>query len=227
MIQPRRDVPLSNQTELSRQIDLFRSLYSQGDAAHDFDHVLRVTALAERIALAEGADVEAVRLAALLHDVPASGHVEQSRLQHHLAAADFAREFLTAHALPTHQVEMVVHAIQAHRFRDQSIQPQTLEARCLYDGDKLDSIGAMGVGRAFAYAGAHASRLWTQPWTEIDPQGPRPIGADYTPVHEFVYKLERLQATLFTPTARNLARQRHQTMVEFFSRLDDEIVGRS
>lgn len=199
-----------------------RQLYVDGDAAHDFDHVLRVTRLAERIAAAEGADVEVVRAAALLHDVPIA---VGERKAHHLAAADFARDYLSTRGVDAAQVENIVHCIQAHRYRDQSIQPQTLEARCLYDADKLDSIGAIGVGRAFAFAGSHNSRLWNQPWTDAPPDAEMPIGADYTPVHEYVYKLKRLLATLHTESARRIGQGRHEFMVHFFEQLDKEVIG--
>ena len=205
------------------------ALYTQGDAAHDFDHVLRVMHLGVHIAAAEGADATVVRLAALLHDVPVpdgEGYLA-ARGAHHLAAADFAHALLTARGLEPARVANVVHCIEAHRFRDQTIQPQTLEARCLYDADKLDSIGAIGIGRAFAFAGAHGSRLWTEPWRTAPPDASQPAGADYTPVHEFVYKLQRLQATLFTGTAGDIAARRHQFMVTFFDQFDAEMSGQA
>ncbi len=198
-------------------------LYAAGDAAHDFDHVRRVTRLAVHIAQAEAeerpVDVTVVRLAALLHDVP----VDAPRIAHHRAAAAFAHDLLIARGLDKERVAAVVHAIEAHRFRDQSVSPQTLEAQCLYDADKLDSIGALGVARVFAFAGSHDNRLWTAPWRAIAPDGPRPSGPDYTPVHEFVFKLGRLLATLHTPTARRMGAARHRFMVEFFDRLDAEV----
>ncbi|MCC9076190.1 HD domain-containing protein [Litorilinea aerophila] len=201
-----------------------RALYVQGDAAHDFDHVLRVTRLAEQIARAEGADVTVVRLAALLHDVPVvDDGPADARLAHHLRAARFAGDFLAARGLGTGQVRQVVHAIEAHRFRDQTRQPETLEAQCLYDADKLDSIGAIGVGRAFAFAGAHGARLWTEPWTQAPDFPRRPQGADYTPVHEFVYKLRAVLDTLHTETARRMGARRHAFMVAFFDQLDAEM----
>ena len=204
-----------------------RALYVTGDAAHDFDHVLRVTRLATRIAAAEGADETVVQLAALLHDVPV--HVNDDgallRTAHHLAAADFAANLLAARGLRNDQVANVVHCIEAHRFRDQSIQPRTLEARCLYDADKLDSIGAIGVGRAFAFAGAHDSRLWSEPWQDAPPDDAQPTGAEYTPVHEFVYKLRRLLDTLYTDTARAIGSRRHAFMEEFYDQLDAEMQG--
>jgi uncharacterized protein len=201
-----------------------RHLYNSGDSAHDFDHVLRVTRMAERLARAEGADVTVVRLAALLHDAPL-GEQAGGRKAHHLAAADFARRLLVERGLQADRVDKVVHAIEAHRFRDQTIQPQTLEAQCLYDADKLDSIGAIGVGRAFAFAGRYAQRLWHIPSVAAPPREHRPIGADFTPVHEFVYKLQHLLATLYTPTARQIGAQRHAYMVAFFEQLDAEMEG--
>jgi uncharacterized protein len=210
--------------------DEARALYAGGDAAHDFDHVWRVTTLAMRIAQHERADVTVVRLAALLHDVPVAeteGGNAHRRAAHHLGAAAYARDLLFARGLGTERVANVVHCIEAHRFRDQSVQPQTIEAKCLYDADKLDSIGAIGIGRAFAYAGAHGSRLWHEPWSAVPPIDVQPRGEDYTPVHEYVYKLRRIMATFHTDSARRIGVERHRFMITFFDRLDAEMQGRS
>ena len=208
---------------------------SANDSAHDFDHVVRVTHLAIHIATAEKADVEVVRLAALLHDVPAPlqpapspGEHPQNvsaRAGHHLAAAAYAGELLRDRGLDPDRVANVVHCIAAHRFRDQTITPATPEARCLYDADKLDSIGAIGVARAFAFAGAHSNRLWREPWTSASNDDAKPTGPDYTPVHEFVYKLSRLAGTLHTSTAQAIAAERHRFMLTYFDRLDAEMLG--
>ncbi|MEZ4673609.1 MAG: HD domain-containing protein [Caldilineaceae bacterium] len=204
-----------------------RALYQAGDAAHDFDHVWRVTQLACHLAQTEGADIDVVQTASLLHDVPVAStteaHPTATRRSHHLAAADFARTLLTERGIPTAQIENVVHCITAHRFRDQAVQPATVEAQCLYDADKLDSIGAIGVARAFAYAGSHESRLWTTPIAAVPPIAEKPTGADYTPVHEFVYKLQRILKTLHTVTAQQIGAERHRRMVDFFEQLDDEM----
>ena len=197
-------------------------LYTLGDAAHDFDHVLRVAHLAVYLAHTEGADEEVVLLAAFLHDVPSALHTA-TRSSHHLAAAEFARQYLSMQDMAPTAIDNVVHCIEAHRFRDQSIQPQTLEAQCLYDADKLDSIGAIGVARTFAYAGNAGARLWTEPVVTVPPDDAQPSGADYTPVHEYVYKLSRILATLYTPTAKRIGAQRHQFMVTFYEQLDAEM----
>lgn len=207
--------------------DEAKALYEHGDAAHDFDHVLRVTRLAVQIARAEGADVTVVRLAALLHDAPSAVAETQGalRTEHHRAAAEFARRELTGRGLAAHQVDNVVHSIEAHRFRERTVQPQTLEAQCLYDADKLDSIGAIGVARTYAYAGSHGNRLWTSSQTTIDPHAPLPTGAEYTPVHEYVFKLQHILGTLYTAAARAMGARRHERMVEFFAQLDAEMMS--
>ena len=207
-------------------LDFARSLYENGGGGHDFDHVLRVTALAERIAAAEGADGAVVRTAALLHDVGES----EGREDHHLRGAMKARALLAEE--PEAFVEAVAHAIEAHRFRA-APAPVTLEAQCLSDADKLDAIGAIGVARAYAYAGAHDTALWKLPWQAIATgqgdavRSPDDLGGDYTPVHEFVYKLDRLPDRLYTATARVIAAERQRFMRTFFDRLDEEAMGKA
>ena len=203
-----------------------RALYVAGDAAHDFDHVLRVTRLALHLATAEGADQIVVQQAALLHDVPIAAHDADPtavRQAHHFAAAEYAREVLQARGMEQKRLANVVHCIESHRFRDQSVQPQTLEAQCLYDADKLDSMGAIGVARAFAFAGTHGNRLWQMSQQAIAQGVDKPTGADYTPVHEFVYKLDRLYATLYTATAKRIGAERHAFMQSFYEQLDAEM----
>jgi len=194
-------------------------LYPKDDAAHGFDHVLRVLALAERIGQAEGADLEIVRAAALLHDVARPGE-ESGGACHAQAGAQRAREILQGH--PPEKVEAVAQAIATHRFRKKSI-PQTLEAQVLYDADKLDAIGAIGVARAYAISGQRGRRLWGP--APADYQGEIQGTPEHTAVHEFVFKLSRLKDALFTSTARTIAKERHRYMVEFFTRLEKEVKG--
>ncbi len=197
--------------------------YERADAVHDFDHVLRVLALAERIGQAEGADLEIVRAAALLHDV-GRGQAETDGFDHAAFAAE--RTCTILEEQPPEKIQAVVHAVAAHRFRT-GPEPSTLEARVLFDADKLDAIGAVGVARAFAYGGARGQRLWA-PVETVDvgrwsKEGDHP--RDHTPVHEFVVKLSRLKERLFTPTGQSIAEERHAYMVAFFERFDAEARG--
>ena len=207
------------------EIDEARQLYGEADSVHDFDHILRVLALAERIAEAEGADAVVVRTAALLHDWGRAEAVAQ-HLDHAQVAASRARTWLIARDYPLAQIEAVTHAIAAHRFRTDPA-PATLEAQVLFDADKLDAIGAIGVARAFAYGGAHNQRLWA-PLAAVDlarweAEGDNP--RQHTPVHEFVVKLSRIKDRLYTPEGRAIAAERHAYMAAFYERLTAEVQG--
>jgi uncharacterized protein len=197
-----------------------RRFYDGADMAHDFDHVLRVLALAERIAQAEGADLEIVRAAALLHDV-ARAETAGTEKCHAQAGAERARDILRGH--PPERVEAVVHAIAAHRFRRGPV-PATLEAQVLFDADKLDAIGAVGIARAYAVGGRRNSRLWADvppDYTEGDLSSDR----EHTAAHEFVFKLSKLKDGMHTETGKAIAKERHAHMVAFFQRLGQEVRG--
>jgi uncharacterized protein len=220
---------MNNGSRSLLSVDAARQLYERSGSGHDFDHVIRVLALARQIAVAEGADLAVACTAALLHDVGES----DGRKDHHLRGAAIAREILQDQ--PPEFVEAVAHAIEAHRFRADPA-PRTLEARVVSDADKLDAIGAIGVARAFAHAGSRGTALWRTPWREIADAsmssppldastGPQALGAGYTPVHEFVYKLNRIVERLYTATARAVAVECVEFMRVFFDRLDAEMLG--
>jgi uncharacterized protein len=207
-------------------IEEAQSYYSGKDAAHDFEHVLRVLKLAKRIGEAEGADTEILRAAVLLHDVARVAEDDGGPC-HATAGAQRAREILARH--PEDKVEAVAHAIATHRFRGSAV-PQTVEARILYDADKLDAIGAIGVARAYAIAGRHAQRLWTtvplaHAERSIEEARGDMANAEHTPMHEFIFKLSRLRDSLFTASARTVAMGRHDYMAQFFERLELEVRG--
>ena len=202
-------------------IEFARAFYPvNADSAHDFDHVLRVAAMADRIAQAEGADREVVQAAALLHDIG----LDEGRAGHEASAARRARELLQTQGYDDLFCDKVAHAIEAHRFRS-GPAPQTLEAQVLFDADKLDAIGAIGVARAFAFGAHRGQKLWGEvPPDYVD----QPDGADprlHTAVHEFHVKLSKIKDRMFTATGQQLAAERHAFMVRFYEQLDREVRG--
>jgi uncharacterized protein len=216
-----------------------RAWYPQNDPIHGFDHVLRVLRLAEHLAQAEGADLEIVRAAVLLHDAgldlpldsvvqplpPESsegGAQHSARANHQHASADFASRVLRAEGWPEDRIAAVVHCIRAHRFRDDSEQPQTLEAKVLFDADKLDAIGAIGVGRAIAFAARAGQPPYAPPSEHFRLHGQTLPGEPHSAYHEYLFKLSKLAGRLFTPSARQIGAARHRFMTAFFERLAEE-----
>jgi uncharacterized protein len=190
-------------------IDEARIFYDDADSAHDFDHILRVLAMAEKLARAEGADVEIVRAAALLHDLarhdedhapPKDAKGTKAVIDHADASAEDARALLLQKGAGEDFAARVADAIRAHRFRG-TRQPASLEAKILFDADKLDAIGAIGVARAYAVAGSLNQKLFTES-AEPGAATREQHHSGHSPVAEFDVKLSKLRERFFTPTAR-------------------------
>ena len=202
-----------------------RGWYANADPVHDFDHVLRVLRLAERLAGEEGADIQVVRAAALLHDAEGSAPDSAQRLSHHHQSAQFAAGVLAEEGWPEERIEAVLHCIRAHRFRHDGETPQTLEAQILFDADKLDVLGAIGVARVVAYATLNNQPVYAAPSARFVASGEKEAGEPHSAYHEYLFKLRRIKDRLHTRTARALASERDAYLGEYFARLAAEIEG--
>ncbi len=196
--------------------------YEANGTSHRWDHVKRVLALAEHLAEAEGANLEVVRVAALFHDI---GRAEERRTKGAVCHAEYGaklvREILARYGLPQDFIEAVAHAIERHRFRSHK-RPETLEAKVLFDADKLDALGAVGIARAFLFAGEVGARLHNP---EVDLSKTEPYGPEDTAWREFKLKLSKIKDQMLTKEGRRLAEDRYRFMEEFFERLHREVAG--
>jgi uncharacterized protein len=219
-------------------IDSARPWYPENDPVHGFDHVLRVLHLAERLARLEGADLEIVRAAVLLHDAEGGEWIEASNQQsaitnqksqinnrstHHHASASFAAHVLRQEGWPEDRIAAVEHCIRAHRFRDLSEPPETLEAQVLFDADKLDAIGAIGVARAIGYATQAGQPAYAPPSQQFIQTGELAPGEPHSAYHEYLFKLRNIKDRMFTAAGRTMAEERHRFMAAFFERLAQEV----
>jgi len=197
------------------------------DPVHDFGHILRVYRMAERIGTAEGADVEILRAAALLHDSRGSapGGEGNGRLEHHEASASFAGEVLNEKGWPKEKIQAVQHCIRAHRFRNKGETPETIEAKVLYDADKLDVLGAIGAARTIAYAALNAEPIYAEPSKQFIETGQKEAGEPHSSYHEFLFKLVQVKDRLLTDTGKRLAEERHRYLWDFYAQLQAEVRG--
>jgi uncharacterized protein len=197
-----------------------RQYYPEDDPVHGFSHVMRVYRLCEEIGQQEGADLRILRAAALLHDIEGDVDVREG---HHLSAAIFAREILQEEGWQEGEIEAVAHCIRAHRFRGDSEQPASLEAQVLFDADKIDAIGAVGVARAVAYAVRAGMDVYAPPSPHYLETGELAPGESQTVAHEYLFKLRHIKDRLYTATGRKMAEKRHQRLVDFFQGWMEEI----
>ena len=191
------------------------------DLAHGWEHVYRVYHLALRIAEHEHANRFIVGIAALLHDLgrttrdPKRTHAERSAI--------LATELLAPYALPLDTEQAILHAILAHNYR-RGITPETLEARVLYDADRLDSLGASGVIR---WAMTMKNKRWSE-WKTYHPEDP--FAAQRVPdeqhylLDRFFTKLLKLPDVMPTTTGRAMTQHRVVFLHLFLQELQQELV---
>ncbi len=187
---------------------------------HDYDHTCRVVKHA--LALCDQlpqADRQTVHLAALLHDVARPEEsASAGKIDHAENGAEIAAEFLKTLDLEPARQQAIVQAIREHRYRSGN-KPSTLESQILYDADKLDSLGAVGIARAFLFAGHVGAKLHNTAEAAL-------AGSAYsqedTAYREYLVKLSHLPEKMQTVPGKILAQQRKNFMQEFFDRLNEE-----
>lgn len=188
------------------------------ESAHDGEHVYRVLGYCLQIAeTEENVDHDVLLAAALLHDVGRNG----KQGGHHLIGAEMARAFLPTTDFPAHKIEAVCHAIATHSSHCYGEQ-KTLEAKILYDADKLDSLGVMGIARSMMGVGNYNHPMYVIKDGAID------LGED-SPTDTFVRYYQRVVRKnydrLFTATARRLAEEQRAIDVAYFRALCDLVNG--
>ncbi len=202
------------------------------DPSHDFSHVLRVYRIALEIAREyEGyVDIEVLKLSALLHDI-ARGKEDMDRtgkICHAMEGAREAEKILKELGYPEEKIEKIKHCILAHRFKT-GVKPETLEAKILFDADKLDVLGAIGIARMFMIAGKHNQKLEMVEDLEKYKKENMYCGrikdlSKHSPFIEFELKIKRIPERLYTKKAREIAKERIKFMEEFMKRLSEELL---
>jgi uncharacterized protein len=167
--------------------------------------------------------MDVLRVAAYLHDI-GRGFQDASNgaVCHAEKGAQIAEPFVERLALTKKQKQNIIHCIRSHRFRNHHT-PGTPEAKVLFDADKLDAIGAIGVARAFLFAGEVGARLHN---ADVDAETAKPYSADDTGYREFKVKLCKIKDQMLTAEGRKLARERHVFMHDFFNRFLEEYEGK-
>lgn len=218
---------IDDDAAIRRAHALAESIHAGFAPSHDFSHVERVYRLAERIAAAEGADLFIVSLAALLHDI---GRAEEARSNngediHEELSVRMAGPIMDGLGVTTTRKEAVLHAIAAHRHR-RGGEPRTLEAKCLFDADKLDSLGAVGIARSYLWLGEHGRSVYYPPeeYAGIDPKN-NSAEVDSTQ-REWHIKLSRLKDQMYTAAGRKIALERHERMARIIEEIEKEVMGK-
>ena len=210
--------------------ELTERLYRMADPYHDGlggchgpDHTERVHKTVLYLGRLMDARLDILSGAALLHDIGRQFETEkQGGICHAEKGAELAKEILRRLEFSESFIEEVSHCIETHRYRGDKV-PESLEAKILFDADKLDSIGAVGIGRAFLFAGQTGARLHND--SEVDILACKSYSKEDTAYREFKFKMSKVKDKMLTREGKRLAEERHDFMKLFFERLEREIKG--
>lgn len=214
--------------------DLADSYYPRDDWAHGRSHIERVVRMGLEIGRQEGANLDVIELAAILHDIfeYKESHGEPEGFRHEIEGAKEARRILQRLALPEPLIDSVAHCIAAHRKRT-GTAPETIEAKCLFDADKLDCLGAVGVLRCAFVSFDHGQEVYkdVEDIEVYKRENLRPDGTiiDYSRHSsnlEWELSLKHVPARMFTEAGKKLAVERAEFMKRFYERLAEEIHGK-
>ncbi|WBW98278.1 HD domain-containing protein [Oceanirhabdus sp. W0125-5] len=202
-------------------------------SAHNLDHVFRVYNLCLLLAKYENnVDLEILIPSALLHDI---ARVEESQnetgeIDHAVLGSEMAEDILRGLEYDEEKIKKIKHCIIAHRFRTGNM-PNTIEAKILFDSDKLDVIGASGIARTFMLAGQFGQRLSAdEPLTDYLKANTVENGrlkevSKHTPFIEYELKFKKIPDKLYTKKAKEIGKKRLKFMEEYFNKLKLEIEG--
>ena len=209
---------------LSKTEAFIREKLAGDSSGHDWWHIDRVRRNALHIARDEGADLFVVELAALLHDVADwKFHGGDDSI-----GPQTARDWLSRHEVDGSVIDHVCEIIATVSFKGAGVATEmsTIEGKCVQDGDRLDAIGAVGIGRAFAFGG-HFGRAMYDP--DVPPEQHQTFAAYKSKggptINHFYEKLLLLKDRMQTATGRRLATERHQFMEQFLDQFFGEWRG--
>ena len=197
-------------------------LFSNDSSGHDVYHSIRVHNTAVAIQKEEGGDINIIRLSALLHDC-------DDRKLFDTKDHENARRFMSSHGIGQEMQDSVCRIISQISFKGKdTVVPDTLEGRIVQDADRLDAIGAIGIGRAFAYGGKAGRKMHIPGEGSKDGMSEEEyFRNEGTTINHFYEKLLLLKDMMNTPTARRIAEGRHRYMESFLDEFYSEWEGGS
>lgn len=204
-------------------------------SAHDIDHVMRVYNLATTIAKDEqNVDLEVLQAAALLHDIGGEKESQDptGKTDHAAVGAEMAKPILENLSFSAGKIKHIQECILSHRYRTEN-KPQTIEAKILFDADKLETVGATGIARLFAWVGKHRAKIYKK--TDIDEYIKENLGgkingriqdkSKHSVQIQYETKDKFLEDNLYTSKAKKICHERLAYHKAFLDRLEREIHG--
>lgn len=215
---------MKHQQIVTNIAQLVRQKLEGEGSGHDWWHILRVWNMAKHINQKENADAFVVELAALLHDIADWKFHEGDTT----VGPKLAREILTVQNVPGEIIDHVCTIVTHISYKGAGVKNEisTLEGMIVQDADRLDAIGAIGIGRTFTYAGHAGHAMYDPEETPKQHQTKEAhMKSTVSAVGHFYEKLLLLKDRMNTETAKQLAKDRHAFMESFLAEFYKEWAG--
>jgi len=196
-----------------------KKMMANNDPAHDFEHVLRVYANAEKICVKEKVEKKLVLTATLLHDIVSFPKTDKRSKTSSTKSAVKAKKILQKLNYSIDEIKIIIDAIESHSF-SKNKKPTTIEGKILQDADRLDALGAIGIARTFAVAGAENRSFYN---TNDPFCSSRKADDKLWAVDHFFKKLLLLEAKMNTKSAKIEAKHRTKIIKKFLNDFKQEI----
>lgn len=203
-------------------------------SAHNMDHVMRVYNLALNLAENEDVDLDVLKASVLLHDIARvkEDNDPSGKTDHAVLGSEMAAPILKELGFSDDKIKHVQDCIVSHRYRTGN-EPKTKEAQILFDADKLDILGAIGIARSFVWVGRNGAKIYTD--VNIEEYIKENLGGKingriqdktkHSPQIEFETKLKFLVNKLHTEKAKEIYKERIKFYKSFLDRLKREVGG--
>lgn len=211
-----------------------KHMAEQKSPGHNMEHVERVYAMAMKLAQGEKVDLEIIRIAVLLHDIGGPKEIKDKtgKTDHAVESAKMARPFLKKLGYSEKKIQHIYDCIVTHRYRS-GRRPASKEAQIIFDADKLETIGAVGIARAFVWVGEKHAHIFRK--MDVKKYARENLGGHlkgrirdktkHSPQLSWETKEKHILKSLFTKKARQIAKKRMKFSEMFLRKLEREIQG--
>ena len=207
--------------EIIARVERFVRQKLQNDVTgHGYWHIKRVRRLAKKIGQQEKADLFIVELASLLHDLDDWKFKKNDNLKK-------IKKLMLDLYLEKKIINQVFTIVKNVSFLGYKVKTNlpTIEAKVVYDADKLDAIGAIGIARIFA-TGALRRRALYDPTVPLSKKvGDYRKRDSYSSVHHFYDKILLLPEKMQTKTGKNMAKVRIKFVKKYLKQFYEEWKG--
>jgi len=198
------------------------------DSGHGMEHTMRVYNVC--LELAENnpnVDFEVLKFSALLHDIGGQKEIldKSGKTDHAVEGAKMVGPILRKFGMAENKIKHIQDCIISHRYKTEN-QPKTIEAKILFDADKLDAIGAIGIARAFVWVGNNRAKIYYKPqdWEDYvknnlsgKTNGRIQDKSMHSPQIEFETKIKFLTDKFYTEKAKQIGKKRTEFFIFLFA----------